>query len=95
MISTDDPDPVALVIDIFSPSVLEDTCVTEIGKATKNNEEEETSFLSMTTLPRNTHTPLPQSTEQSPQHPGNTLTRSQENQKQRWDPHHAWDSELD
>lgn len=51
-------------------------------------------FLVWPPPPRNTHTPLPQNTEQS-QQPGNTLTRSQENQKQCWDPHHAWDSELD
>lgn len=39
-------DPVALVIDILSPSMLEDTWVTAMGKATKNPEEEETAFLS-------------------------------------------------
>ena len=39
--------------------------------------------------------PSPKITEKSPEHPGNTLTRSQENQKECWDPQHAWDSELD
>ena len=38
---------------------------------------------------------IAKSTEKSPEHPGNTRTRSQENQKQCWDWQHGWDSELD
>ena len=64
--------------------------MTAMGKATKNHEEEETPFLSMT-LPLT----IAKKYRKIPEHPGNTLTRSQENQKQCWDPQHAWDSELD
>ena len=38
------------------------------------------------------YTPLPKNTEKSQEHPGNTLTKSQEHQKQHWGPQHGWDN---
>ena len=67
-----------------------------MGEATKNHEDEETAFLSMTPCTHththtHTHTLLPKNTEKCQEHPGNTLTKSQEHQKQRWGPQHGWD----
>ena len=71
--------------------------MTATGKATKNHEEEETAFLLMTPTHTHTHhthtyTPLPKNTEKSQECPGNTLTKSQEHQKQHWGPQHGWDN---
>ena len=67
------------VTDIWAPFALEDTWVTAMGKATKNNDDEETQVSEYDpSLPP----PMPQNTEKSTEHPGNTLTKSQENQRQ-------------
>ena len=53
--------------------------MTAMGKATKNNDEEETPVSEYDpSLPP----PMPQNTEESTEHTGNTLTKSQENQRQ-------------